>query len=666
MPAASAIHSLLPRTFSAFFGRFTALTPVQEQGIPPILDGRDALLMAPSAAGKTEAYLAPLAERLIAGKERGALDTLVVSPTRALANDLRRRMEGPLSSLAVGLGRYTGEHKERAEERLREVTIATPEALDSLIARRARLLGSLRAIVLDEIHLLDGTPRGDQLRILLYRLESVVRAPLQRIAASATVANAIGLAGRYLKDAALIEVRGTRPIRARAFEGSDPAKLAAHVTDLAQHGFRKILVFCNTRNDVERVASGLLGRTSFLDAVFPHHGSLSRASRERTERRFLEAPAAVAVATLTLELGIDIGTVDYVLLVSPPPGVDSLLQRIGRGNRRTGIARVGYVYDTEGERLLYRVLLERAVQGDLCAAPYAFRPSVLVQQALVLAGSHGYVTTGTLDRIIPPALRSELPADTAPLILERLESAGFLERAPGGRYVLTERAERRYAAGRLHGNIQSLEGVDVVDRLTGDVVGAIAPGAEPAAVRLGGRGRRAVAVRERAILTDVTAGGGPARFIPRGIPAVSFALARALASELGAGAQEVLQGHIGNVHVVVHGLGTAGGALFAHFVAEAVGQARLRRVTPFTLVLTAPLADLPRPRPEEVARVVGERERRLAVLCGMGPYHRHLPTELRRVALQRAADLDGVARFLGQAALVTAPGAEAPPVWLEL
>jgi ATP-dependent Lhr-like helicase len=666
MPAASTIHNFLPRSFGAFFGRFARLTPVQEQGIPPILEGRDALLMAPSAAGKTEAYLAPLVERLLSGRERGALDTLVVSPTRALANDLRRRMEGPLSFLGVGLGRYTGEHKERTEAALREVTIATPEALDSLIARRPQLLASVHAIVLDEIHLLDGTPRGDQLRILLHRLRAIARSPLQHIAASATVADAPGLAGRYLDGAALIEVPGTRPIHARGYEGSDPGKLAAHVANIAAHGFRKILVFCNTRNDVEKVANGLLRRTPFGDAVFPHHGSLSRASREHTERRFLEAPAAVAVATLTLELGIDIGTVDYVLLVSPPPGVDSLLQRIGRGNRRTGIARVGYVYDSEGERLLYHMLLERAVRGDLCAAPYAFRPGVLVQQALVLAGSAGHVTSEALSRIIPPALLSEFPGDTASLILERLTSAGLLEHAPGGRYVLTERADRRYAAGRLHGNILSIEGVNVVDRLTGDVVGAIAPGAEPGAVRLGGRGRLAVAVRERAILTDVTEGGGPARFIPRGIPAVSFALARALASELGVGEKHVLQGRIGNVHVVLHGLGTAGAALLATLAAGVVGKARMRRVTPFTLILTAPLANLPRPGPEDVARVVSSRERRLAALCGMGPYHRYLPTALRRAALERAADLDGVARFLGQAALASAPESKAPPVWLEL
>ena len=230
--------------------------------------------------------------------------------------------------------------------------------------------------------------------------------------------------------------------------------------------------------------------------------------------------------------------------------------------------------------------------------------------------------------------------------------------------MLTERTERRYAAGRLHGNIQSLEGVDVVDRLTGDVVGAIARGPEPSALRLGGRGRQAVAERGRAILTDVIAGGGPARFIPRGIPPVSFALARAVASEFSAGEREVIEGCIGNAHVVLHGLGTAGGTLFAHLVAEVLGKARLQRVTPFTLVLSAPLAELPRPGPEAVARVVAERERRLAALCGMGPYHRHLPVELRRTALARAADLDGVARFLTQAALTTAPAAQ--PVWLEL
>jgi ATP-dependent Lhr-like helicase len=660
----SDLHAALPRTFAALLGRFPRLFPVQAQGVPPVLAGRDTLLSAPSASGKTEAYLAPLTERLLAGGERGGARVLIVSPTRALANDLHRRLEGPLARLGVSFGRHTGEHKERAGGALPEMAVITPEALDSLLARRSAALGGVCAVVVDEIHLLDGTARGDQLRVLLHRLSTEARAPVQRVAASATVTRARALAERYLQDPVLVEVPGTRRIYARGFEGRDGEALAGHLGELAAHGFRKILAFANSRNEVERVAAALLRRTPFGDAVFAHHGSLSQAQRERTEHRFWEAPAALAVATLTLELGLDIGTVDYVLLLTVPPGVDSLLQRIGRGNRRTGMSRVGYVYESEAERLLYRVLVERAVRGDLCAAPYALRPGVLVQQALVMAGGAGYVNADGLARAIPPSMRRELPEDAPAAILERAAEAGLLERAPGARYVLGEGAERRYAAGRLHGNIDSPREVDVVDRLTGEVVGRIAGGPEPPELRLGGRGRRLVVARAGQVLTDSVGGGGAARFAAHGVPPVSFALARAVTAALGLAPGEVAWARTEAGCLVLHGLGTAGALLLGQLVAERLGKRRVLRVTPFTLLLSRAPGALPRPDPAQVTRVLGAREGRLARLCAMGPYHRHLPSGMRRAAVRAAADLDHIAAFLAGAGMREV--APAPRLWLDL
>jgi ATP-dependent Lhr-like helicase len=659
------IRALLPHTFAALLGRFHRLTPIQKQGIPPILAGRDVLLSAPSASGKTEAYLAPLLERLLEGHTPGLL---IVSPTRALANDLRRRLESPLAQLGVSLGRYTGEHKERVTDTLPQISITTPEALDSLLARHPSLLDGVGAVVLDEIHLLDGNPRGDQLRILLHRLGSLARRHVQRLAASATVAEAEALAGRYLSAPLVVKVTGTRRIYARGFYGADLASLARHLTELANHGFRKLLVFCNSRNAVEWVAIGLAGRTPFSDALFTHHGSLSQGQRERVERRFQEAPAAVAVATLTLELGIDVGTVDYVLLRGVPPGIDSMLQRIGRGNRRTGISRVGYVYESAGERLLYRVMLDRAVHGDLCAPPYAFRPGVLVQQALVLAGSLGHLTAERLKAVVPPAIEQTLPGDWAGALLEKMVGADLLERAPAHRYVLGEGAEQRYAAGRLHGNIAAVPEMDVVDRLTGGVVGRVAIGGEPVrdTLRLGGHGRRPVAAREGQVLTDVVSRAGPARFPRRGVPPVPFALARAIAAQLGADAGQVLFGRSGAHFVVLHGLGTTGALLLGQLTADALSKRRVLRVTPFTLRLAAPPRKLPQPGPPDLLRVLRQREHQLAALCAMGPYQRHLPVSLRRDAVRGAADLDGVAAFLARAELVEISSPEVPTTWLEL
>jgi ATP-dependent Lhr-like helicase len=354
----------LGRSYSAFFGRFDRLSTVQIEALPHLLDGRDVLITAPTASGKTEAFAAPAVEMILAG-ERGQARAVFVSPTRALANDLKRRLEGRFADLEVGLGRYTGDHKERIDGALPETCITTPESLDSLLARRAKALENVRMIVCDEIHVLDGSPRGDQLRVLLHRLELATCSRPQRVAVSATVDEPERTASRYLHDAHVVSVAGARQIHAKAFFGRSPAAMADHLATLANHGLRKVLVLCNRRDDVERYASTLHGHCVFDTAVFPHHGSLSRQVRERTERRFLEAPAAVAFATMTLELGIDIGTVDYVLLAGPPPDVSSLLQRIGRGGRRTSSSRAGYAVENAGEEFVFRVLFQSGVRHRL-------------------------------------------------------------------------------------------------------------------------------------------------------------------------------------------------------------------------------------------------------------------------------------------------------------
>ncbi len=659
----TSLRALLPRTFTAFFHRFPRPTPVQGEGIEPILEGENVLLCAPTASGKTEAYAAPLAERLLAGGW-GPMSLLVVSPTRALANDLKRRLEGPMLQAGVSLGRYTGEHKEKRGGTFPRAVVTTPEALDSLLARRPQVLEGLRALVLDEIHVLDGTSRGDQVRLLLERLRRLREEGFQRVGASATVHDPEGLAARYGFADRLVLAPGKRRIRARAFQGVTPFDTISHLDILAKAGFRKILAFCNSRNAVETFASALRGKSRFKDKVFAHHGSLAKGERERTERLFLESPAGVCFATLTLELGIDIGTVDYVLLLEPPPSVSNLLQRIGRGSRRAGDTRVGYAFADEGQRVLFRTLLELASRGDLAEDPYAFRPGAILQQALVLAGSEGHVEASMLEEILPPSLRAELGGVSPGEILEKAGEAGLLEKAGAGRYVLTEKTDRLYRKGRLHSNFSPDRSIPVIDRLTGDEVGRMAPGEGPGRedIRLGGRGRRFVGEREGRILTDLGGRDQKARFLSRPGPFTSLAFARALAERLGAGKETLLQARGRAGWILVHGLGSAGGDLLAWLLARALGRSEVGEPTAFTLPLKGPLEKLPLPGAKEIALFVRDREQRLTAHLGMGPYQVHLPTELRRRAVQAAANLDGLARFLARASLETLPGPP-PKTW---
>lgn len=656
---------MLPRSFGAFLGRFSRLSPVQELAIEPLLEGHDALLVSPTASGKTEAYAAPLAERLLgSARTPSRPHTLIVSPTRALANDLYRRLSAPFDSLDIPFGRYTGEHKQRVDGRLPCVAVTTPEALDSLLARRTDVLRGVRAVVLDELHVLDGTPRGDQLRILIQRLAQTAEAGLQRVGASATVSDPHGVAARYLGDAVVIQAPGRREIRAKMFPGRTPRDVAEHLRLLAESGFRKILVFARSRNDVESITAYLSkNRGPFRDCVFPHHGSLSRTVREQTEERFLNAPAAVAVATLTLELGIDIGGVDYVLLCGPPSSVASLLQRIGRGNRRARTTRVGCACASVGEELVFRVQLERAAAGDLCADPYAFRPGVLVQQAVVLACAEGEVTAERVHRILPDDLKAVWSVGELEMVLERAAEKGLLEPARSDRYVPSERSERLYEQGRLHSNIDEPGEILVEDRLTGEVIGAVAgtPGGRGERIEIGGRTRQVAHVSGDRILTDRAREGGPARFATRAIPPVSFALSRAIAERVGAEPDELLQARCGDGWLLIHGIGSCGARLVADYLRQKSGSPPLR-VSPFAMLLAERLASPPNPSLQELRTLLHRREQSLARSLGMGPYHRYLPPEGRRAALADAAWVAGIARFLQRAGLREIAG-PAPETW---
>ncbi|HED64705.1 MAG TPA: DEAD/DEAH box helicase [Planctomycetes bacterium] len=632
---------LLPVTFGPWFARFSELREVQRRAIPAVVAGGDVLMCSPTASGKTEAYAAPAAE-LAARTSRAAGTVLIVSPTRALANDLKRRLEGPMGLVQVPFGRYTGEHKERVGGALASIAIVTPEALDSLLARRPEALAGVRMVVLDEIHVLDGTARGDHLLVLLHRLERAAEVRPQRIAASATVDRPHELAQRYLRDATVVVIPEPRRILARAFDGREPTRMAGHLDELARHGFKKILVFCRSRNQLETLAAKLRGRTRFGDAVFAHHGSLARDHRERTERLFLTAPAGVCFATLTLEMGIDIGTVDYVLLADLPTDIPSLLQRIGRGSRRAGTTRCGYVVENAAERFLFEAYLRIARAGKLCAPPWGFRPSVLVQQALVLACSNAYLVRSDLEEATPPALLADLGPQACGAILEHMVEAGWLERSGVDRFVASEEMERRYARGTLHSNIDEPRTVAVVDRATGDVVGHI-EAAEQREIELGGRERRIVHSDDDRVLTDAAGDAGPARFRTAPRSPVSLPLARACVEEFGLDEHTIGWVPYGSPGLVVHGLGTVGGRLLR----ELLGASK--ESGPFTLELPSPPKDLPRPNDAAVdAFVEAHRpwlERRLA----LGPFSKGVPRALHLAALKRLSGIEEAAHFLQEA-----------------
>jgi ATP-dependent Lhr-like helicase len=646
------LKALLPRSFYAFLGRFPRPSAIQTEAIPLICSGKDVLIMAPTASGKTEAFAAPAAERVFQAG-RGTLRVLILSPTRALANDLYRRLESRYEDLAIKFGRYTGEHKDFANHSaLPDVVIATPEALDSLLARRSHLLSGVQMVVMDEIHILDNTVRGDHLRVLLHRLAKITRGRPQCVAVSATVDQPEALASRYLRKGTAVSVPGRRAILLQTFEGGGDLSICHHLDRLADHGLRKILIFCNSRAHVEHLTRALREHSRFRERIFPHHGSLSQPVRERAEEQFLVAPAGVAVATMTLEIGIDIGSVDYVLLAGMPNSISSLLQRIGRGNRRSGKTRAGYTVDSERDRILGEAMFRAARDGRLLGGRYGFRPSVLLQQALVLAASQDWVSAETLRKSVPTDLWEESNADPEELI-DALIEHGHLHADLLGRATASDATQDLYDNGKLHSNLDSEPEMSIIDRITGEVVGTMTM-PDIGRVQLGGSARNVIKVEGEEILTDRSKGEGTPQFSTKGIPLMSRSLAREVLEQLPLpdaptlSSDEMLVFSLGARTILLHGLGTIGNALLGAVLRN---NTTIVQSGPLGMEIAGPLHRLPSLSEDSLRSVLHRHERSISKLCALGPWHRYLPKPVRLRALEHITDLSSLSETLLNARL---------------
>ncbi|MFB6265202.1 MAG: DEAD/DEAH box helicase, partial [Bradymonadaceae bacterium] len=594
----SEVRELLRHTWHPFFGRFGRLREVQLAAVRPIAGGRNVLVGAPTASGKTEAVVAPLTERVFFGRAPEAstgegpnrrrfpsFGMLVISPTRALCRDLGRRLTRPAEQCGLEVDVKTGDatgvdfHGDPPE-----ILVTTPESLDSALARHPRALRDTRAVVLDELHLLDGTARGDQLQCLLERLRRIVREDLQICGASATLPQGEDLARSYLGPEGHFlqreddDGRAHRAIEAELIEASHLEQAADVVEESFQRGDdRKLLVFANTRAQVEDLTAILSERELLRDRVYAHHGSLSRAERLQAEERLRDAPSAICVATMTLEVGIDIGDVDRTILAGPPPDVSSLLQRIGRGNRGEDATRVTCLYRGEFERQRTSHLLESASLGRLFTEDVPFRPSLLAQQALslVFQSPSGWISAQALhSRLSREARRAWTRADCR-AVLEQLADDGYLHDIQGDRYAPDAEAEHDFEYGRVHSNIEDVDEVEVVDELTRQTLGRVRfrPShadklreGEDLAVALGGKRRKAVRYVDDQLVVRSEDGLEDAQFIATQPPRYSRELAADLAQYLGLDPTTLAVEPLDDGWLLFHFLGTLWGRLFEYML----------------------------------------------------------------------------------------------------
>ena len=511
----------------AFFGQgFSMLTEIQRNAINPVLAGHNVLVSSATASGKTEALFAPMVARLVGGSVNTArIRLLVIAPTRALVNDLFFRLEGPLANLGWRCGRQTSDYRDKHKRP--ELLITTPESFDSMLVRDGEsrdgqsvghLLAYVEAVFIDEVHLFDGSSRGDQLSWLLRRLESIHRfarkaglietSDLQICGASATIPSPELLARRLLgPDSIVVAVRGSRSLEILASDTNEWISLDAGLTppqirtlifkarkdqpilDTTEGIWRalatptpdgsvcrKLLVFLPTRRLCDQLSSQLkdvLPKRRALQ-VLAHHGSLERPAREHSERTFASSRDAILVATTTLEVGIDIGNVDAVVLVGPPSNTSSLLQRVGRAGRRSGVTRIVPIARDWIECCAFGSLLAGARDGVVSDTTYAARWSVFVQQAasFIAQAPKGRRRKDSIINLANAIWPESQTSRTPERILDHLCSQEQLIEKNGWLHLGEQWCDRlAEGGGAFHNNLDTEgPGKPVVDASTGEII----------------------------------------------------------------------------------------------------------------------------------------------------------------------------------------------------
>lgn len=456
------VKAMLPLVWDAFFGRFDHLREIQRRAVPVVLEGHNALMISYTAGGKTEAVFAPLVERLIREGWTGT-SIIYVSPTKALAADIRGRMEGMLTPLGIRAALRSGDIKELDRGNPQDVLVTTPESLDSLLSYMPETLRDVRAVVLDELHMVDGTYRGDQLRVLMRRIAALATGPVSVYAASATVSDPQGLAARYMSSPRIVSAPGGRSIDYRIVPTLEKATRA-----FREKGLKKCLIFCNTPEEVETLANGDLRHWFPAHIIKVHHGKLQVPKRVEAERALRSDDRAVCACTSTLEVGVDIGDIDMVILANRPRSIASIAQRIGRANRREKRISTIAVARSAGEAAYYDKVFEAIARSKYSSEEHSFDPSVVAQQILsTLSGPSGRAR-GEVEALF----RAIMAPEDITAVWDHLHDGGWIEQHEDGSWTVAKRA--RELGGKIYSNIPGSESIEVVEMETDLPIGNIA------------------------------------------------------------------------------------------------------------------------------------------------------------------------------------------------
>lgn len=482
--------------------RWNELRPVQLAAIPAILESdAHVLLCSGTASGKTEAAFLPVITSMIESPP-DSIGALYVSPLKALINDQFQRLDALLEDSDIPLQAWHGDVAPGAKQRFlrqgRGILQITPESLESLLLRRhlelPRLFHDLRFVVLDEVHALINSDRGRQVLCQLQRLEQFQSRPPRRIGLSATIGEPkrVGewLAGNTGKKVCIPgESLGRRRVQLGLEhfilpltddeESADESQtwesqtFHDHMAKLVAN-WPKTLVFVNTRAMAEEIVHNLKQRRPDAGNVVTHahHGNVAAALREDAEADMRDATRhSCVVATVTLELGIDVGALDQVLQVNSTSSVSSLIQRLGRSGRRDNPPRM-FLYSTENEApanahpaqrlpwgLLQAIAIVQLYHEERWVEPPqspALPASLLVQQTLsTLAGAGGLKPRELARQMLSLAPFAGFSLDQFRALLLHMLEQDLLQRSVFGELLIGLKGERIVNDWRFYATFES-------------------------------------------------------------------------------------------------------------------------------------------------------------------------------------------------------------------
>lgn len=319
------------------------LNAIQKKAIPSVLSGKDTLILAPTASGKTEAALIPIFSEIL-NNHLEPVSVFYVSPLKALINDMHNRIEKWGNHFGLTATKWHGDvdkyQKDKFTKNPTDFLSTTPESLEVILMNRTsgekeRVFKNIKYILIDEIHYFADSDRGIQLNSLLNRI-SKYTPNASIIGLSATVGNPELIAEWINPDEPASIIRDTSGRKLQYKVLNLPEKALSKV--LEKYTDKKVLIFANSRRSAESSYYYLKKRIGMKN-IFIHHGSVNKETREENEDKFKEVPFGFMVATNTLELGIDIGDIDIVVQLTAPSHVSSFSQRIGRSGRRSKVQR---------------------------------------------------------------------------------------------------------------------------------------------------------------------------------------------------------------------------------------------------------------------------------------------------------------------------------------